>query len=152
MDRLEGVLAIVSVVARSDVEALASDTRSDNLLIIVRFEELAQQVLQTQTEVGTLWQPDRQTLAHTLREHEKLHLLANLAVVALLGFLKHLQILVEHRLLGERDAVDTGHLIAFGIATPESTGNTCNLDSLDSTSIHKVRTTAEVGEVALGVC
>ena len=108
--------------------------------------------MKTQTEVGALRQPNRQTLTYTLREHEELHLLTNLTVVALLGFLKHLQILVEHALLRERDAIDTCHLVALGIATPESTSHTCNLDSLDSTSVHKVRTTAEVGEVALGVC
>ncbi|MBP0978441.1 MAG: hypothetical protein J6P89_09730, partial [Oscillospiraceae bacterium] len=43
--------------------------------------------------------------SYFVREHEELHLRANLAVVALLGFLEHDEVFVENLLLGERDAV-----------------------------------------------
>ena len=152
VDRLESVLAVVSVVARCYVKALATDTRSDNLLVVVRLKHLAEQLLQAQTQLCTLSKPDRQTLTYTVREHEEFHLLTDLAVVALLSLLKHEEILVKHRLLRERDTVDTCHLVALCIATPERTGYARNLHSLDSTSVHQVRTTAEVGEVALCVC
>ena len=152
VDRLESVLAVVSVVARCYVKALSADTRSDNLLIVVRLKHLAEHLLQAQTQLCTLSKPDRQTLTYTVREHEEFHLLTNLAMVALLSLLKHEEILVEHRLLRERDTVDTCHLVALCIATPESTCYACNLHSLDSTCVHQVRTTAKVGEVALCVC
>ena len=59
--------------------------------------------------------------------------------------------LIEHLLLGERDAVYTGHLVALGIATPEGAGNACYLYSLYCSGAHEVRTAAQVGEGSLCV-
>ena len=44
------------------------------------------------------------------------------------------------------------HLLALGITAPESACHTCNLHCLDKASVHQVRTTAKVGEIALGIC
>ena len=66
LDRLECILAIVSIVTRCNIETLATDTWTDNLLIVVRLQERTEQLLQTQTELCTLWQPDRKTLTYTL--------------------------------------------------------------------------------------
>ena len=126
--------------------------RSDNLLIAETLLHLAQVVLQAQTELGTLWQPDGQTLADLIAEHEQLHLLTNLTMVALLSLLQHHEILVEHLLLGERDTIQALHLLTSSVTTPEGTGNTRQLDGLDFARIHEVRTTAEVGEVTLRIC
>ena len=49
MDWLESILAVVSIVTRSYVEILTTDTWCDNLLIVVRTEETTQEVLQAQT-------------------------------------------------------------------------------------------------------
>ena len=125
--------------------------RSDYLLIAETLLDGAEHLLKTQTEVGALWQPYRQTLAHTLREHEEFHLLAYLAVVALLSLFEHYEILVEHLLLREGDAVESLQLSLAGIATPESTCYRGEFDSLDDACRDDMRTTAEVGEVALGV-
>ena len=75
--------------------------RSDYLLVSVKFLYLAEHVLHTQAKLCALWQPYWQALAYSLREHEQFHLLSYLAVVALLGLLKHHEILVKHLLLGE---------------------------------------------------
>ena len=40
-------------------------------------------------------------------------------------------------------------LLALGITAPECTSHTCNLHSLDKASVHQVRTTAKIGEIAL---
>ena len=152
VDRLEGILAVVGVVSRGDIEVFRADARSDDLLIVVRLEHATKQLLQAQTQLCALRQPDGQTLADAVGEHEEFHFLADLAVVTLLGLFKHDEILVEHLLLGEGDAVDTCHLLALGIAAPESTCYAGDLDSFDGTRAHQVRTTAEVCEVALGVC
>ena len=152
LDRLECILAIVSIVTRCNIEALAADTWADNLLIVVRLQERTEQLLQTQAELCTLWQPDRKALSYTLREHEEFHLLTDLTVVTLLSFFENYQVLIEHLLLREADTVDTGHLLALGITAPECTSHTCNLHSLDKTSVHQVRTTAKIGEIALGIC
>ena len=66
LDRLECILAIVSIVTRCYIETLATDTWADNLLIVVRLQERTEQLLQTQAELCTLWQPDRKTLTYTL--------------------------------------------------------------------------------------
>ena len=152
LDRLECILAIVSIVTRCYIETLAADTRTDNLLIVIRLQERTKQLLQAEAELSALWQPDRKTLTYTLREHEEFHLLTDLTVVALLSLLENNQVLIEHLLLREADTVDTGHLLALGITAPESTSHTCNLHSLDKASVHQVRTTAKVGEIALGIC
>ena len=57
----------------------------------------------------------------------------DLSVVALLSLLKHFKIFIEHLLFREGDTVDTCHLLALSIATPESTSNAGYLDSFDST-------------------
>ena len=63
---LERVLAIVSIVTRGDIQVLRTDSRSDNLLIVVRLQYTTEQVLKAQTELCTLRQPDRQALTDTL--------------------------------------------------------------------------------------
>ena len=90
--------------------------RSDNFLIAIIFLDFAQHILQAQTKVCSLGEPDGQTLTHTVGEHEEFHLLTDLSVVALLGLFEHHEILVEHLLLGEGNTVDTRHLLALGIA------------------------------------
>ena len=66
LDRLECILAIVSIVTRCYIEALTSDTWTDNLLIVIRLQERTEQLLQAEAELSALWQPDRKTLTYTL--------------------------------------------------------------------------------------
>ena len=54
VDGLEGVLAVVGVVARGDVELLAADARRDDLLVVVGLEEAAQELLQAQAQLRAL--------------------------------------------------------------------------------------------------
>ena len=70
-------------------------------------------------------------------------------MVTLLSLLKHHKILIEHLLLGERDAIETLHLLTCSITAPEGTSHTRELDGLDLTCIDKVRTTTKVREVTL---
>lgn len=86
-----------------------------------------------------------------MREAEKLQLLAQLAVVAFLGLLHHRQILVEHRLLGEGDAVNAGEHLVLLVAAPVGSGDRGELDGLDQPRVGQVRSPAEVGECAVGV-
>ena len=133
VDWLESILAVVSIVTRSNVEVLTTNTRCDYLLIVVRTEETTQELLQAQAQLCSLWQPDRKTLTNTVREHKEFHFLTNLSVVALLSLFEHLEVFVEHLLLREGDTVDTCHLLTLSISTPESSSNAGYLDSLDST-------------------
>ena len=67
-------------------------------------------------------------------------------MVALLGFFHHLEVLVEHALLGEGDAVDTGQLLAVLVALPVGAGDGGQLDGLDVVDVLDVRAAAQVGE------
>ncbi len=122
--------------------------RSDNLLVAIAFLNLRQESLQTQTQVGTLGQPDGQALAHGVAEHKEPQLLAQLAVVALFGLLKHNEVFVQLFLLGERDGVDARQLRTVLVAAPVGAGQVDQLDGLDGAEIHQVRTAAQVGERA----
>ena len=146
VDRLEGVLAVLGIVARGDVELLVADVRGDDLLIAVLLLHVAQELLQTVAQCGALRQPERKALAHALREGEQFEVLAQLAVVALLGLFHHLEVLVEHRLLGERDAVDTREHLVLLVAAPVGSGHGGQLDGLDVARVGNMRAAAEVRE------
>ena len=141
----------MSIVTAGDIEILRSDMRRNNFLISKALLNFAQVVLQTQTKLRSLGQPDGQTLAHLVGEHEEFHLLSDLAVVALLCLFEHDEVFVEHLLFGERDAVEALHLLAGSVATPEGSCHGGQLDGLDLARVHQVRTTAEVGERSLRV-
>ncbi len=125
--------------------------RGDHLLVAVLFLDVAQELLQTVAQGGALRQPEGKTLTDALREGEQLEVLAQLAVVALLGLLHHLEVLVEQRLLGERDAVDAGEHLVLLVAAPVGAGHRRQFDGLDVARVGDVRTAAEVREGAVGV-
>ncbi len=72
-------------------------------------------------------------------------------MIALLGLLKHHEILVEHLLLGECDAVYTYELLALLVAAPVCACKRSDLHSLYRSRIGDMRTTAQIGESALCV-
>ena len=125
--------------------------RCHNLLITITLLDFLQEILQAQTELCALRQPHWQALTHEVREHEEFHFLANFAVVTALGLLYHLQIFIEHLLLGEGDAVHTSHHRTLFVTTPICRTYRCYLDGLDRRSAHQVRATAKVGIITLCV-
>ena len=148
-DGTERVLTVLGIVAAGHIQQLVADVRRDHLLVAVALLDLGQHVLQAVAQRGTLGQPQGQTLAHILREGKQLHLLADLAVVALLGLLEQHQVLVEHLLLGEGDTVNARQLRAGLVTAPVGTGKRHHLHSLDSACRGDVRATAQVREIAL---
>ena len=151
VDGLERVLAVLGVVSRGDVEALVADVRGDDLLVAVLLLYLAQELLEAVAQGGAFGEPQGQAGADVAAEGEELHLLAELAVVALLGLLEEGEVLVQHLFLGEGDAVDAYKLVALFVAAPVCAGEAGNLGGLDGAGVGQVRATAKVGEVALGV-
>ena len=97
--------------------------RGYDLLVSVLLLYLAQETLQTVTQLGALGQPHGKSRTYALREHEQFELLAQLAVVAFLGLLQKDEIVVEHRLLGERDTVDTRQHLVLLVAAPVGSGH-----------------------------
>ena len=151
MDGLEGILAVLGVVAGGHIEFLAADMRGDDLQIAVFGLLLPEEVLQGVAERRALREPQGQARAHALGEGEEFHLLADLAVVALLGLLEHHQVFVQHGLLGEGDAVDAGELLAGLVTAPVGAGEGEHLDGLDDLGVAQVRAAAQVRELAVGV-
>ena len=149
---LERILAVVGVVAAGHIEVLATDMRCYHLLVAIARLYLAQHILHAEAQFCAFGQPDGQSLAHALREHEQLHFLSNLPMVAFLGLFQHYQIFVKHLFLRERDAVKTLHLLSCGVATPESTGHAGEFDSLYKPGVEQMGAFAQVGECTLGIC
>ena len=75
---------------------------------------------------------------------EKVELLAELAVVALLGFLDALDVRVELLLVGPCGAVDALQLLVLRVATPVRAGNAGQLERLEEARVRHVRTAAHV--------
>ena len=149
MNGLERILAVFGIVARGNVEFLAADVGSDHGQIPHLGLLDAEEILQDVAHHGAAGQPERQTQADAGGEGKQLHLLAQLTVVALLGLFQHLEILVQHALLGEGYAVDTGELLAVLVALPVCTGDGGQLNCLNIIDMLDVRTAAEVGKTTV---
>src|SRR6185369_17244992 len=86
-----------------------------------------------------------------LVEAEQAELLAELPVVAALGFLKPRKMLLERLAIGPRGAVDAlEHRILF-VATPVRAGNAEKLECAEAPGLGHVRPAAEVDEIALAI-
>ena len=72
-------------------------------------------------------------------------------MVALLGLFEQHEVFVQHALLGEGDAVDTGELLTVLVAAPVGTCDGGQLDSLDDLGVAQMRSAAEVGESTVGI-
>ena len=151
VDRLERIFAIFGIVARGDIEVLVADVGRDNLLVTVFFLNFAQELFEAVAQGGSFGEPQGESGAHVLREREKFHLLAELAVVAFLGFFKQHEVFVEHLFLGESDAIDSDELVALFVAAPVGSGERCYFHSLDGGGGGDVGAAAQVGERSLSV-
>ena len=125
--------------------------RRDDLLVTVLLLHIAQEVLQPVAQRSAFGQPQRQSGSDPRRETKQLELLAQFAVVAFLGLLQHRQVLVEHRLFREGDAVDTGQHLVVLVAAPIGAGDRGQLDRLDEARVRQVRPAAQVGKITVRV-
>jgi len=82
---------------------------------------------------------------------EQFQLLAQLAVVALLGFFELVQIGIQLFLLCPGRAVDTLQHLVLRIAAPVRTGQLHQLEGLQFAGRRHVRTATQIGEIAFGV-
>jgi hypothetical protein len=82
---------------------------------------------------------------------EQVVLLAEAAVVALLGFFQHVQVGVEVLLLGPGRAVDALQLLVAVVAAPVGAGHLHQLEDLELGRGRHVRAAAEVDEIAFAV-
>ena len=137
--------------AAGNVKFLLADMRGDYRQVAVIALNLSQEVLQPGPQGSTPWKPKRKARSYLLAECAQFKVLAQLAVVSLLGLFQHFQVLVKHALLREGYTVDTGELLALLVSPPVSAGYRGELDGLDYGCRHDVRASAKVGEVTVGI-
>ena len=148
-DRTEGIAAVVLPVAGSHIKLLVAYVRGDHRKVTVFLLDFPEEELQAETQVRSLRKPQRKSGSHFRGESKELHFLAYLAMVTLLGLLKHSEVLVQHRLLRKTDTVDAGEHVTLLIASPVGSCYGKQLDGFYYGSVLQMRTTAQVGEISI---
>jgi hypothetical protein len=82
---------------------------------------------------------------------EQVELLADLAMVALLGFFQLEQVSLQILVVQPRSAVDAGQHRVVGIAAPVGAGHLHQLERAQLAGIGHVRAAAQVGELTLRI-
>src|SRR5262249_53031815 len=95
--------------------------------------------------------PQDEAAADLLADGEQLELLAEQAVVALLGLFELVQVAVEVLLAEEGGAIEALELLAVGVVLPVSAGDAEQLERADLAGVGDVRPAAQVDELALAV-
>src|SRR5687767_8309339 len=72
-------------------------------------------------------------------------------MIALLRFLQHFQMLLEHLRLGESDAINTRELLVVRISFPVCTCDVQKLDRFNVARARNVRSATEISKLALFV-
>ncbi len=148
---LEHVVAVPAPVARRLPQALVEHLRRVDLLIALLVEAAAHVADQALEHLPALGMPEHDARP-LLLEMEEVHFAAEPAMVALLGFLQHMEIGIELRLIGPGRAVDARQHRVVAVAAPIGSGHLHQLEGIaDLAGRSHVRTAAEVEPVALRV-
>ena len=100
---------------------------------------------------GAAGEPEGEAGADVVVEGEKLEFFAELAMVALLGFLEHGEVFVELGFVLEGGAVDALELRVLFVAFVVGAGDVGELERADVACAHDVRAGAEIGELAVAI-
>ena len=147
----EHAIKIMIPVTGNAVQVAFSHQRSLSQQIAAFLLHILNPALQQLDYTCALRQQDRQTLADIINGGEVFQIAAQLVMVTLQSLSLLCQICVQLFLLRESDTIDTLQHLAVGVATPVSTGSRGQLNSvaLDAAGGVQMRTSAQVGEVAL---
>ena len=119
---------------------------------IAAFEVLiAHPVFHLFADDAALGMPEDQSRSGQLLDAEQVKLLAQHAMVALLGLFDGVQVLLKVLLVEERGAIDALELRIFLVAQPVGAGDAGELKSLDPPGGGNVRPAAEVHELAIAI-
>ena len=127
------VLAVEVVVPADLPDVGLVDVRRDGLFVAALVEHAAQPLLHEAQHARALGVVERQTGARDLVEAEQVELLAELAVVALLGLLQAREVGVEVLLREPRGAVDALQHRPSRVAAPVGAGDLGELEGADTT-------------------
>ena len=144
----EHVLRVVAVVAGGLPEVGAGDVRSEDQRVAAAEVLVAHPVFHLLADEAALGMPEDEAGAGELLNGEQVELLAEQAMVALLGLFELVEVVVELLLGVERGAVDALELRVLFVAQPVGSGDVEQLEGLDASGGRDVRAAAEVGELA----
>ena len=144
----EHVLRVVAVVAGGLPEVGAGDVRGEDERVAAAEILVAHPVFHLFADEAALGMPEDEAGAGELLNGEQVELLAEQAMVALLGFFELVEVVVELLLGVERRAVDALELRVLLVAQPVGSGDVEQLEGLDASGGRDVRAAAEVGELA----
>ena len=105
------------------VEADLAYVRCEDLGVALLGEFAADEVLQFLADDRTLWRPEDQSLADCVVDVEESEVLADTAVITLLGLLEQGEVVIEFLLGGKGGAVDALKLGIILITEVEGTGD-----------------------------
>jgi len=145
------IFTVVGVMAGLFPQLTAQNLRALHKLIAALDMFAAQEIFKNRAEQHPLGQPEDHTGGHILMEREQIELLAELAVVAALGFLDAVQVFLEILGVGKGRCVDAGKHTVLFVAAPVRPGNGQQLERLHEPGIRDVRPTAQVNEIAVPV-
>ena len=159
--RLDGIILIIDpggvhILAVGDPmtallpQRAVEDDRGFHFLIARVLVDLMPVVFQCVSQHHTLWVEEGKAGAF-IQDVEKIKLAAQLAVIALLGFFQHFQILVQFFLVAESGAVDALEHLVFLVAAPVGSGYAGELEGLDAAGAWQMRTRAQVRKITLAV-
>ena len=145
----EHTVAVVIPVTRDLVKIPLCKQRSLGQLTAACLLNVLYPPLQKLYYPRALWQKDRQSLSDVVNSREIFKLASKLVVVAQFSLLKHLQMLLQHRSLGERNTVNSAKLLVVRSIAPVCARAGEQLCRLDSRNVHNVRTCTQVNKIAL---
>ena len=145
------VLAVMVVVPGTLPELTAQDLRSPNQLIAALKMFPHQEILEDRTQHHAFGQPERHARGDIFVEGEQPEFLAQTAMVAALRFLDGGEMRLERLLVGKGRAVDAGEHGVLFVAAPIGSGHGKQLEGLHGSRGRKMRSAAEVEEIAAAV-
>jgi len=148
--RREHVVAVLVPVAGGFPQRLVQQLRTLDLLVAVVAVHAAHVLLDLLPDRPALRMPEHHA-GRVFVDVEQLQVLAQLAMVALLGLLQHAEVVRQVVLRRPGCAVDALQLLVAVIAAPVGAGHLHQLEELQLARGRHVRAPAQVGEAALGV-
>ena len=142
---------VVGIVAAGLVELDLADVRGVDRLVAALDQLVLDEGLEDAADDRPLGHPEDQARPDQRRDREQVQLLAEPAMVALLGLFDLGEVGVEVLLVEERGAVDALEHLAVGLPLPVGPGDREQLERADLAGVGDVRAAAEVDELALAV-
>jgi len=124
------------------VEFLLGDVRDTDAHVAARVAQFPDESVQLVAHLRAARRPERKARTHEFTEREEVHLLSDLAVVALLRFLLNPQVFIKLLFGCKGGDVDTRELLAFLIPSPVGAGDRHQFETVDGDFLEALHVSA----------